>query len=95
MVSLTAIESKLQLAFPGDQFAAVAINDAKKGEQIVLFTTMKKPDRKAIANGIKAQGGTDLMVPKTLVALLEMPLLGSGKTDYVTLTRMAKDGAKE
>jgi acyl-[acyl-carrier-protein]-phospholipid O-acyltransferase / long-chain-fatty-acid--[acyl-carrier-protein] ligase len=95
MVSLTAIESKLQLAFPGDQFAAVAINDAKKGEQIVLFTTMKKPDRKSIANGIKTQGGTDLMVPKTLVTLLEMPLLGSGKTDYVTLTRMAKDGAKE
>jgi acyl-[acyl-carrier-protein]-phospholipid O-acyltransferase / long-chain-fatty-acid--[acyl-carrier-protein] ligase len=95
MVSLTAIESKLQLAFPGDHFAAVAIADPKKGEQIILFTTLIKPDRKAIANGIKTQGGTDLMVPKTLVSLEEMPLLGSGKTDYVTLTRMANDRVKE
>ena len=94
MVSLTAVEAKLQAAFPGEQFAAVAIADPKKGEQLVLFTTLEKPDRKAVAEGLKAQGGTDLMVPKTLVHVAEMPLLGSGKTDYVTLNRMANDGAK-
>ena len=33
------------------------------------------------------------MVPKILVHLKEIPLLGSGKTDYVTLTRVANEGA--
>jgi acyl-[acyl-carrier-protein]-phospholipid O-acyltransferase / long-chain-fatty-acid--[acyl-carrier-protein] ligase len=94
MVSLTAVETKLQAAFPGEKFAVVAIADPKKGEQLILFTSLKKPDRKAIADGLKAQGGTDLMAPKTLVHLAEMPLLGSGKTDYVTLSRLANDGAK-
>jgi hypothetical protein len=33
------------------------------------------------------------MVPKIIVHLKEFPLLGSGKTDYVTLSRVANEGA--
>jgi hypothetical protein len=33
------------------------------------------------------------MIPKILVHLKEIPLLGSGKTDYVTLTRVANEAA--
>ena len=95
MVSLTAIESKLQQAFADRQFAVVAIADPKKGEQLVLFTTLEKPDRKALAAELKSRGATDLMVPKTVISLEEIPLLGSGKTDYMTLTRMANDEVKE
>ena len=95
MVSLTSIESKLQQAFATEQFAVVAIADPKKGEQLVLFTTLAKADRKAISTELKSRGATDLMVPKTIVSLQEIPLLGSGKTDYMTLTRLANDEAKE
>ncbi len=95
MVSLSAIETKLQAAFPGEQFAVVAIADKKKGEQLVLFSTREKLERKAISDELKSRGATDLMIPRTLVSLKEMPLLGSGKTDYVTLTRMANDEVKE
>ena len=31
------------------------------------------------------------MVPKTIVQVENLPLLGSGKTDYVALNRMALD----
>jgi acyl-[acyl-carrier-protein]-phospholipid O-acyltransferase / long-chain-fatty-acid--[acyl-carrier-protein] ligase len=95
MVSLTALEIMLHDAFPGDQFACVAVPDKKKGEQILLFTTIKKPDRKRVSEGLKAQGATDLMVPKTLIAVEKLPLLATGKTDYVTLNKMALAAAAE
>ncbi len=93
MVSLTAVETKLLVAFPGENFAVVAIPDEKKGEQLILFTTMAQPERTVIAEGLKSRGASDLMIPKVLVHLGEIPLLGSGKTDYVTLTRISIEGA--
>ena len=93
MVSLTAVEAKLQTAFPGEEFAVIAIPDEKKGEQLILFTTLAAPERAAISEGLKSRGASDLMIPKVLVHLEEIPLLGSGKTDYVTLTRISIEGA--
>jgi acyl-[acyl-carrier-protein]-phospholipid O-acyltransferase/long-chain-fatty-acid--[acyl-carrier-protein] ligase len=93
MVSLTAVETKLKEAFPGESFAVIAIPDEKKGEQLIMFTSISQPDRKEISDGLKSRGASDLMVPKVLVHLKEIPLLGSGKTDYVTLTRVANEGA--
>jgi acyl-[acyl-carrier-protein]-phospholipid O-acyltransferase / long-chain-fatty-acid--[acyl-carrier-protein] ligase len=95
MVSLVAIETKLQEAYASEKFAVVAISDKKKGEQLVLFTTLVKPDRKMISEAMKQRGATDLMVPKTIIHVDEIPLLGSGKTDYVSLNRMANDEVKE
>ena len=91
MVSLTAIEAKLQIAFPDVPQAVVAVPDKKKGEQLVLFTTLAKVDRKMIGDALRREGANDLMVPKTIVQCESLPLLGSGKTDYVTLGRMALD----
>jgi acyl-[acyl-carrier-protein]-phospholipid O-acyltransferase/long-chain-fatty-acid--[acyl-carrier-protein] ligase len=93
MVSLTAVEAKLQEAFPGENFAVVAIADQKKGEQLILFTTLVQPERMVISEALKIRGASDLMIPKILVHLKEIPLLGSGKTDYVTLTRVANEAA--
>ncbi|MBG1232828.1 acyl-[ACP]--phospholipid O-acyltransferase [Aestuariivirga litoralis] len=88
MVSLTAIEQKLQVLYPDAPQAVVAVPDKKKGEQLVLFTTVAKVDRKTLSDGLKREGATDLMVPKTIVHVEALPLLGSGKTDYVSLNRM-------
>ncbi|MGE3832672.1 MAG: AMP-binding protein [Parvibaculaceae bacterium] len=95
MVSLTAVEAKIQQAFPGFAHAVVAIPDAKKGEQLLLFTTMPDLDRKALAQGLKETGATELMTPRIIVPLGELPVLGTGKTDYVTLSRLAREKAVE
>jgi hypothetical protein len=34
------------------------------------------------------------MVPRNVITLRELPLLGSGKTDYQSLNRMALDQVK-
>jgi acyl-[acyl-carrier-protein]-phospholipid O-acyltransferase/long-chain-fatty-acid--[acyl-carrier-protein] ligase len=89
MVSLTSVETMLQKAFPDVPQAVVAVPDKKKGEQLVLLTTMAKADRKMIADALKRQGAMELMIPKNIVTLETLPLLGSGKTDYVALNRVA------
>jgi acyl-[acyl-carrier-protein]-phospholipid O-acyltransferase/long-chain-fatty-acid--[acyl-carrier-protein] ligase len=91
MVSLAAVENKLQQAFPDQIQAVVAIPDQRKGEQLVLFTTDKSLDRKRLADGLKAQGAMELMVPRIIIPVETMPVLGTGKVDYVTLNRMARE----
>jgi acyl-[acyl-carrier-protein]-phospholipid O-acyltransferase/long-chain-fatty-acid--[acyl-carrier-protein] ligase len=69
----------------------VAIPDPKKGEQLVLFTTDRGLDRGRLAEGLRAQGAMELMVPRLIVPLDALPLLGSGKTDYVALNKLARE----
>ena len=89
MVSLAAVEAKLQQAFPDHRHAVVAVPDARKGEQLVMFTTGGGLDRALVAAGLRKAGVTELMMPKIVVALKELPLLGSGKVDYAGLQRLA------
>ena len=95
MVSLSAVEMKLQAAFPDAAHAVVSIPDVKKGEQLVLVTTDSRLERKSLADGMKKAGASDLMIPRNFLSLKELPVLGSGKTDYVTLNRMAREQVKE
>jgi acyl-[acyl-carrier-protein]-phospholipid O-acyltransferase/long-chain-fatty-acid--[acyl-carrier-protein] ligase len=91
MISLTALEAKLQELYKDHNHAVVGAPDAKKGEQLVLFTTLPKPDKKEIAASLKRLGCSELMIPKTIISLDPLPVLGSGKIDYVTLTRQARE----
>ena len=95
MVSLTAIEAKLQQLYPDLAHAVVAVPDKKRGEQLVLFTSLEKPDRKKISDGMKSLGANDLMVPRNIFQIEKLPLLGSGKLDYVALGRMAREKVPE
>ncbi len=95
MVSLSAVEAKLQAAFPDATHAVVSIPDKKKGEQLVLVTTDPKLDRKSLSDGLRKEGASDLMVPRNILTLKDLPVLGSGKVDYVTLNRMAREQVKE
>ena len=94
MISLASVEAKLQQAFADGQHAVVSVPDARKGEQLVMFTGDAALDPKTVGDGLRAAGSTALMVPRTVIALAEFPLLGSGKTDYVTLNRLAREQVK-
>jgi acyl-[acyl-carrier-protein]-phospholipid O-acyltransferase/long-chain-fatty-acid--[acyl-carrier-protein] ligase len=94
MVSLTLVETKLAAALPDAQHAVVAVPDAKKGEQLVMFTTDAAIDTRKVAEALKPSGTPALMVPRNVIALAELPLLGSGKTDYQALNRLAREQVK-
>jgi acyl-[acyl-carrier-protein]-phospholipid O-acyltransferase/long-chain-fatty-acid--[acyl-carrier-protein] ligase len=94
MVSLGLVEQRLAEAFPEAQHAVVAVPDLRKGEQLVMFTTDAAIDAKAVQERLKQANSTALMVPRNVISVAELPLLGSGKTDYQTLNRMAHEQVK-
>ncbi|HEX8056932.1 MAG TPA: acyl-[ACP]--phospholipid O-acyltransferase, partial [Novosphingobium sp.] len=89
MVSLPAVEGYAAAVWPGFEHAVVTRPDPKKGEQLVLFTTAKDPDHKALQEWARGNGVTELMVPREIRPLEALPVLGTGKIDYVTLGQMA------
>lgn len=60
---------------------------------IVLLTTEKNAERSTMQAQAKAIGASELTVPATIMVVDKVPLLGSGKTDYVTATTMAREQA--
>lgn len=91
MISLGAIELMVQKLWPEAFHAAVAVADTRKGERIVLVTTKMPALREELREYSRRFGGTDLMVPGEIINVPEIPLLGSGKTDYVTAQKIADE----
>jgi acyl-[acyl-carrier-protein]-phospholipid O-acyltransferase/long-chain-fatty-acid--[acyl-carrier-protein] ligase len=89
MVSLGAIESTVQSLWPECNHVVVALPDPRKGEQIVLITDKPDADRDALLAHARHQGFPELWVPKAIL-VSSIPVLGSGKTDYVAATEMAR-----
>lgn len=94
MISLTAVEELASLCWPDYMHVALAVDDAHKGEQIVLMSTYEMAERKALQVYVKANGINELYVPRQYVYVDEMPLLGTGKVHYpaaqALLTEMMK-----
>ena len=60
----------------------MSLPDFQKGEQLILVTTEPTPQRADLAARARAEGMSELNVPKRLIAVPAIPLLGSGKADY-------------
>jgi len=89
MVSLPAVEGYAAKVWPGCEHAVVTRPDARKGEQLVLFTTARDASASALQAWGKANGVTELAIPRDIRVLDALPVLGTGKLDYVTMGAMA------
>ena len=68
---------------PGKEFAVVAVPDARKCEHTVLLTTDASLTREMFSRYARAKGAPELMVPSEILVVDKLPVLGSGKPDYV------------
>ena len=93
MVSLSAVEAMAAKSWPQAMSVAVSIPDQRKGERIVLLTTQKDADRTAMQLQARASGASELAVPAVIQVVDTLPMLGSGKTDYVAATTLAIETA--
>ena len=90
MVSLSAAEALVAEACPGVAAVVVALPDQRKGERLVLVTTDAGLKRDQLVRHARAKGAAELMVPAEILIVESLPLLGSGKPDYVAATALAK-----
>lgn len=90
MVSLTAVEHYIHELWPDYQHAVLAIPDPKKGEQLVLVTTFPRAHREDILEYHRDHGISELSIPRTIMPVTSLPILGTGKVDYVTLKQMVE-----
>jgi acyl-[acyl-carrier-protein]-phospholipid O-acyltransferase/long-chain-fatty-acid--[acyl-carrier-protein] ligase len=89
MISLEVVERIAAHAAPGLMHAASSRPDAAKGEAIVLFTTDASLRRERLSAAAKTLQAPELAVPRDIRIIDEIPLLGTGKTDYLRLKEWA------
>lgn len=91
MVSLTAVESYLSQLWPDASHAVISLPDPRKGEQLFLLTEKTGAQRSEIVAYAKAQGISELSLPKTIHEIAKLPLLGTGKIDYVRVKEIVAE----
>jgi acyl-[acyl-carrier-protein]-phospholipid O-acyltransferase/long-chain-fatty-acid--[acyl-carrier-protein] ligase len=87
-VSLAVVESCASALWPDFSHAATTVPDGRKGEQIVLVTTNPDANRHDLVGWAHNHGVSELAIPRRIIVVEEVPVLGTGKTDYVKVQKM-------
>ena len=92
MVSLGAVEKKIQdtPVLEGCDYVVTSIPDSAKGEKIVLLYQGEK-DPKDVLSELRASGFPPIMLPAVAFAVEKVPKLGTGKADFTTAKKLAKE----
>jgi acyl-[acyl-carrier-protein]-phospholipid O-acyltransferase/long-chain-fatty-acid--[acyl-carrier-protein] ligase len=89
-VSLPMVEELVASSLPAQTVcAAVAVPDARKGERIVVYHNSAGTQIQLLRESMKEKGHPGIYMPSELRYVEKLPLLGSGKVDYVTIKRIA------
>ena len=89
MVSLPAVEGYAGAVWPEAEHAVVTRADPRKGEQLVLFTTRANAAASELQGWARANGIAELAIPRDIRVVEALPVLGTGKLDYVTMGQTA------
>lgn len=85
MVSLEMVEDIARAVSAEAMHAATRAPDLQRGESIILFTTDSSITREQLAAAAHGLGYPEIAVPRSIRVVETMPLLSSGKVDYVKL----------
>lgn len=85
MISLEVVENIARKASATAQHAVISVADESRGEALILFTTNNNLTREHLQNAAREIGASELSIPKVIKYISEIPVLGTGKTDYLTL----------
>ena len=90
-MSLDAVEQVARMASGRHQHAAVALLRKDGAETTVLFTTDDNLTRSRLLAAARSAGAHELAVARKVVKIAQLPLLSTGKADYVALNALIRD----
>lgn len=90
MISLNQVEEIVTKCFYNSEIAAIATPDNKKGEKIILYTTNIDIKLDDIRKYVKENKLSPLVIPSKIELIDKIPVMGTGKIDYITLQRETK-----
>lgn len=90
MVSLAAAEALVSAVWTDTAHAVIAVPDPRKGEKLLLVTTQPDAEPRALLAAARERGVTEIQVPRDVMVVDKLPLLGPGKIDYPAVQRSAE-----
>jgi acyl-[acyl-carrier-protein]-phospholipid O-acyltransferase/long-chain-fatty-acid--[acyl-carrier-protein] ligase len=94
MISLAAVEALASDLWPDALSGCATVPDSRKGERIVLVTTRREATRAEFLAFARSRGAPELMTPADVRVVENLPLLGSGKIDNLSLGRLVRERVK-
>jgi acyl-[acyl-carrier-protein]-phospholipid O-acyltransferase / long-chain-fatty-acid--[acyl-carrier-protein] ligase len=91
MVPLDLVEKIAVEAEPKAAHAASSYKDTGRGEALVLFTESKELDREKLKGAARRLGAPEIAIPRRIVHMDKLPILGNGKRDYAKLAQVASE----
>jgi acyl-[acyl-carrier-protein]-phospholipid O-acyltransferase / long-chain-fatty-acid--[acyl-carrier-protein] ligase len=91
MVSLAAVEMLAADLWPNNISAVAAVPDVRKGERLILVTDKHGATRADFQAYARSQHASELMMPAEVIVLDKLPLLGSGKVDFMALQKFVRE----
>jgi len=95
MVSLAAAEALASTVWEDAVHAVVAVPDLRKGEKLLLITTHPAADPRPLLSAARNRGLAEIQVPRDILVVSKIPLLGTGKIDYPAVQRLAEARAEK
>lgn len=93
MVSMAAAEDFVHQVWPRHRHAVLRLPDERKGELLVLLTEKKDARRQELVVQARSRGVSELLVPKRIICVRSVPLLGSGKVNYPAAQALLEEAA--
>lgn len=93
MISLEVVEGLARAASPEAMHAATCVPDPERGEIIVLFTTDAALTRERLAQAARARQLPEIALPRRIRVVDSLPVLGTGKINYLLLKTWAEQTA--
>lgn len=90
MISLGAVEEALQRFYPDGSHVVLAAPDDRKGEQLVVLSTVAIR-RDELIGQFRAGGYPEIMLPRRLFEVEKIPVLPTGKTDFIGSKAMMEE----
>jgi acyl-[acyl-carrier-protein]-phospholipid O-acyltransferase/long-chain-fatty-acid--[acyl-carrier-protein] ligase len=97
MVPHGRVEQLLQEVVGGDtpHFAVTAVADDKKGERLMVLTTLESKEIPGVLESLARSGLPNLFIPRKdqFITVEKLPVLGTGKLDLREMKRIAMAAA--